>query len=104
MRSLIISLSLLLTYPAFAAEVDDAPPPIPAEASADTPKADIRVVKKGDVTMSEYRINGHLYQIKVEPAGGPAYYLVDPNGQGNFVRQSGPMENIAVPRWVLFSW
>lgn len=104
MRSLIISLSLLLSYPAFASEVSDTPPPMPAEASEDLPKADIRVVQKGDVTMTEYRINGHLYQIRVQPAAGPEYYLVDPNGRGNFVRQSGPTENIAVPRWVLFRW
>ncbi len=104
MRNLIISLSLLFSYPAFAAEVEDTPPPMPAESSEDKPKADIRVVKKGDVTMTEYRMNGHLYQIKVTPAVGPSYFLIDPNGKGNFVRQSGPSENIAIPSWVLFSW
>lgn len=104
MRSLIIS--LLLAFPAFAAAVEDAPPPMPAESAPEqeAPAPDIRVIERGDATLTEYRIHGHLYQIKVVPVVGQPYYLVDPAGRGNFVRQSGPTENIAVPRWVLFRW
>lgn len=107
MRSLIFSLSLLLALPSLAAEVEDAPPPMPAEKAAakgEQPIPDIRIIERGDATLTEYRIHGRLYQIKVVPVVGQPYFLVDPAGQGNFVRQSGPTENIAVPRWVLFSW
>ena len=106
MRSLIFSLSLFIALPAVSAEVADAPPPMPAETApaTDAPAPDIRVIERGNATLTEYRIHGHLYQIKVVPVVGQPYFLVDPAGQGNFVRQSGPTENIAVPRWVLFRW
>lgn len=114
MRSFIFS--LLLALPVFAVAIEDAPPPMPSENApvtansstnapkAETEKPDIRVIKKGDATLTEYRMRGHLYQIRVEPKVGEPYFLVDTLGQGNFIRQNGPTENISVPRWVLFSW
>lgn len=60
---------------------------------------DITIRQEADRTIREYRINGELYAIEIRPASGPAYYLVDQDGDGNFVRQEG--DRIAVPQWVL---
>ena len=60
--------------------------------------------KEGEVTISEYRVRGRLFQQKVQPASGPAYYLVDEKGEGKFTRVDGPDLKTSVPMWVLFEW
>jgi hypothetical protein len=55
--------------------------------------------------VSEYRINGQLYMIKVTPAVGKPYFFVDNDGDG--VMESKISEfynNTQIPRWVIFSW
>ncbi|WP_297572537.1 DUF2782 domain-containing protein [uncultured Deefgea sp.] len=110
MRHLILGLSFCLTLPAFAATIGDGvadtPPAMPAETKSNKPQPqpDIRIVEKGDATLTEYRINGRLYQIKVVPKVGKPYFLIDPNGQGNFVTQGNMIDNIAVPSWVILEF
>lgn len=60
---------------------------------------DITIRQEEDRLIREYRINGQLYAIEIRPSRGPAYYLVDHDGDGNFERQDG--DRIAVPHWVL---
>lgn len=59
---------------------------------------DISVRQEANQTLREYRVNGKLYAIKVEPKDGSAYFLVDRNGDGNFERQGG--DNVEIPGWV----
>ncbi|MFC3283269.1 DUF2782 domain-containing protein [Litchfieldella rifensis] len=63
---------------------------------------DVTIRQEEDRTIREYRVNGQLYAIEIQPASGPSYYLVDRDGDGNFERQEG--DRIAVPEWVLLSW
>lgn len=65
------------------------------------PVPDIRIVKRGTTRMQEYRMNGKLYMVKVIPAKGKPYYLVDPTGDGIMQRRGGLVEPIAVPQWVI---
>ncbi len=60
--------------------------------------------KEGGMTISEYRVRGRLYQQKVQPESGPAYYLIDDKGEGKFTRVDGPDLKISVPMWVLLEW
>lgn len=69
----------------------------------DAPAPDIKTYQKGEREVQEYRVNGNLYAIKVKPAHGPAYYLVDSDGDGNFHRQNDT-QRVVVPRWTLGSW
>jgi len=79
------------------------PPPRPKNLEEPIePKITIR--KEGGDTHEEYRIGGKLYMIKVTPATGKPYFLIDPNGQGTFVRRDGPGTAIAVPQWVIFEF
>ncbi len=56
-------------------------------------------------TTEEFRVNGNLYMVKVTPAVGPAYYLVDPDGSGEFEwRRNTPGADLNVPQWALVRW
>jgi hypothetical protein len=61
---------------------------------------EITIVPREDVTFVEYRIGGRLYMIKVIPAQGPPYYLIDPEGNGEFIRSDLEPE-ITPPLWVI---
>ncbi|MBF0614890.1 MAG: DUF2782 domain-containing protein [Magnetococcales bacterium] len=53
----------------------------------------------------EFLANGSLYQIEVVPVNGPAYYLIDTDGDGLFeTRSHGHEPQIVVPQWVLFRY
>jgi len=58
-------------------------PAIPADA-VET----VRTEANGDV-VSEYRVAGQLRVVKVVPARGPTYYLVDSNGDGRLDSSKG---------------
>lgn len=72
--------------------------PALAQSAADL-EPDITIREEQDRTIREYRVNGELYAIEIRPASGPAYYLVDRDGDGNFERQDG--DRITVPEWIL---
>ena len=58
-------------------------PAIPADA-VET----VRTAANGDV-ISEYRVAGQLHIVKVVPARGPTYYLIDSNGDGRLDASKG---------------
>lgn len=68
---------------ALAACATTADPAIPADA-VET----VRTEANGDV-VSEYRVAGQLRMVKVVPARGPTYYLVDSNGDGRLDSSKG---------------
>jgi hypothetical protein len=88
------------------ADPDEVPPELrvaPQEGDAPSPEVTIKRDAKG--TREEYAINGRVYMVKVIPAVGPPYYLVDPTGQGEFSQQINDIKNPPpVPRWVLLRW
>ena len=53
----------------------------------------------------EYRVNNNIYMIKITPAAGAPYYLVDEDGSGDMAMSRG-CDGIEqnVPQWALFSW
>lgn len=85
--------------------VPDVPPPPARVESGEPLEPDVRIIRKKDATIEEYRINGNLYMIKVIPVIGPPYYLMDQDGDGRMeTNMSELRENYVVPQWVLFSW
>lgn len=72
--------------------------------SASPPDPDIRIVRKADAVMEEYRFNGQLYMVKVVPKVGKPYYLYDHEGNGTMIKQDESPSHIEPPRWTLFSW
>lgn len=64
------------------------------------PEPEITITTKGTEIHHEYRLNGRLYMVKVIPAKGKPYYLIDSEGSGQF-RRSDFEPRIAIPTWVI---
>jgi hypothetical protein len=62
----------------------------------------VRTEKNGDV-IEEYRVGGQLRMVKVTPVRGPAYYLIDENGDGRLDRSKGN-NDISPVYWKLYGW
>ena len=82
-----------------------APPPMSqaqsaAEAPADTAEPEITITTQGAERHEEYRVRGQLYMIKVTPAHGTPYYLIDNEGSGQFSR-SDFAPSVKVPMWII---
>lgn len=103
------SLSLLLALTALPAlAADDTPPaPVntaPAEPAAQDAETEVRIVNEDQRTLTEYRVKGRLYMVKVTPKVGKPYYLIDEQGDGQFSRRESGGQYLSVPRWTLFEW
>ncbi len=82
------------------AAVDPKPPVVEPLDNDIEPQVTIR--QRDGATVEEYRVNGRLYKIRVTPTRGAPYILVDPTGEGSFVRQEGPgTPGLSVPQWVI---
>ena len=94
------------------ADVKDEPAAIPAPPELPPPiqsgeemQPDITIIKKGDDTIQEFRRNGQLYMVKVNPAVGPSYYMLDKNGDGVMdVKKNDLDKNLNINQWLLFEW
>ncbi len=82
------------------------PPDLPIPVQSGEPlEPDITIIRKGDKTIQEYRKNGQLYMVKIVPAIGPSYYLIDTDGDGNMdVRSSDLDDGTKINQWRLFEW
>jgi len=107
-----LALNLILISTVSVAEnnTDLAPVPEPPELpmpvqSGETLEPDITIIRKGKKTIQEYRKNGELYMVKIIPVAGPAYYLIDSNGDGNMnVRKSDLDKGMNINQWKIFEW
>lgn len=105
MRYAILALFCLLSSQAFAdpkglEPLPDVPPP-PVVAGENQPEPEVTIKQKGEKKIEEYRIHGQLYMIKVTPKHGVPYYLVDPKGDGKFVRRGQINPAVQPPMWVI---
>src|SRR5438132_12594893 len=96
MRSLLIVILLAACTVASAEEakrskpsnlqsLPEAPPP-PVISADPSLEPEVTITQKDGAKVEEYRIHGKLFAMKVTPAKGPAYFLVDERGDGRFVR------------------
>ena len=81
------------------------PPRLPEPVqSGEALEPEVTIMESDKGTVNEYRINGNLYMVKIQPVAGPPYYLLDLDGDGEMdVRQDRPWNN-DIPQWVLFTW
>ncbi len=96
----ILTLSLI---PA-AVLADEATAPPPPQVDADNLEPEVTITETDERTTYEYSINGRRYMVKIVPAKGPAYYLLDLDGDGEMDVQKDDPASIVVPQWVLFRW
>lgn len=84
--------------------VPEPPPPPPGFELDPAVEPQVTILKRGTDTVEEYRIGGKLYMIKVTPAKGKPYYLVDHRGDGNFARQDAYDTRTRPPMWVIHTF
>lgn len=66
---------------------------------------DVTITETETEVIYEYRINGQVYMVKVDPIAGPPYYFFDHNGDGELdIHTPGPPAAQSVQQWLLFSW
>ncbi len=84
--------------------IPDGSPTVTPEQNTPAPEVTIR--RRGDQgVIEEYRAGGVLYMIKVNPAKGISYYLVDTDGDGNLeTRYNDLQSGLLIPAWVLLRW
>ena len=105
MKTLAPMLALLLAAPAFAQEAP-IPEKIPSPPSEQTePTVTIRTGDNGDV-VEEYRQGGEVYMVRVTPkGGGPAYTLMDSNGDGRLDKEDAEDAGGVSPVYYeIYSW
>lgn len=115
MRSFLLAIAIALCLPAFAQSTArpkppgttpldelEAPPPLKDADPALEPQVTMRV--EPEQTIQEYRIGGKLYMLRVTPAHGHPYILVDHKGDGQFARQDNLDNGLRVPQWVILEW
>ncbi len=83
---------------------DVPPPPPPTVQLTPGQEPEVRIIRRESETVEEYRIGGQLYMLRVTPAGGVPFYLIDYFGDGNFVRSATIDTGVRVPMWVIRSW
>lgn len=82
----------------------DVPPPPAGLSQDDVVEPQVTIVKKGEDTVEEYRVNGELYMMKVTPPHGVPYYLMKEDENSGWSRMDGPTAPLVIPKWVLFNF
>ena len=105
-------LLLPLLFASLALQAEAPPPPaMPEElighpdlSELDEFEPEVRIIRRGEDTIEEYRLNGRLYMVKITPARGRPYYLIDSDGSGVLNLRREALDPPEVVKWRIFSW
>lgn len=108
---LILIPALLLAAPALAQRTEVLPPPpirepLPPKVQDPSEQIEPQVTIRREEgrTIEEYSMGGAVFMIRIVPAVGPAYYLIDTTGDGNFDSRYEHMEPVRPAHWRIFEW
>ena len=107
LRSVSIVFYLMIWDISFAEEtqiLEDATPAPTSYESDYANEPEVTITKDGESTTEEYRINGHLYMIKITLEGVAPYYLYKETAGGGWLRVSSISEPFIIPQWVIFEF
>ncbi|MFV1983967.1 MAG: DUF2782 domain-containing protein [Thiohalomonadales bacterium] len=76
----------------------------PIETQKQFPTPELVIRYKDGAKIEEYRLNGQLRYSKITPKSGPAYYLIDSDGDGIFDMRNNDLVNPPIQQWLLFTW
>lgn len=88
-------------------QVQPEPPPLPQKLNPEESLIpEVRIVRTEREIIQEYRINGVLTMVQVTPIdGGPSYYMVDVDGDGQVDTRTSDLETGVRPAmWQIISW
>lgn len=116
MRYVLLISMLLMTSPALAqdeATPSDAPPPPPireplppkVQDPDEQIKPQVVIRREDDRIVEEYSSGGQVYMVKITPTGGgPSYYLIDTDGDGELESRHEHMEPVRPAYWKIAEW
>lgn len=84
-------------------KLEPIPEPI-ASSSAAAGDSEVTVIKRGADRIEEFRAKGRLYMVRVYPAIGLPYTLIDEKGDGVFNRKDPRGTPITPAQWKVLSW
>lgn len=94
-------LALIMAAPQVYSEEENRQEPIRASQYQRSDEGPAIVIRNDtDNTYYEYRVNGQIQEIRVEPSVGPVYYLIPV--EGGYIREEE--SGLRLPSWVLFRW
>ncbi len=83
----------------------EAPEPPPVLQSGEPLEPEVTIRETRTEKVYEYRINGRLVMVRVQPRVGPPYYFVDRDGDGELeYTRDDPTKGANVNQWVIFRW
>lgn len=90
----------------FTTKNNGAVPTIPDEVddSRNIPQPEVRIIRKKDTVIEEYRVNGRLRFVKITPTSGSPYYMVDTDGDGILETREDNFSNPPINQWILLKW
>ena len=86
------------------AEVPTLPDENEADDSRNIPQPEVRIIRKKETTIEEYRVNGRLRYVKITPSSGKPYYMVDMDGDGSVETRYNDLDNPPINQWILMQW
>jgi hypothetical protein len=106
-RKLLVCLACLL-WPLAASATDEQPlaaPPLPPPLQPGEPlEPEVTIRETPRETVYEYRRNGQLILVRVQPRVGPPYHFVDIDGDGALEYRPGEPVAHGINQWLLFQW
>ena len=98
-------LALVFIFSVGLAVAADEGAPADDNTSSVPQEPEVTITQRGQERVEEFRMNNQIYMIKITPAKGYPYYLVDTTGDGNFdTRRPQLTSTPVVPQWVLLRW
>ncbi|WP_205596444.1 DUF2782 domain-containing protein [Wenzhouxiangella sp. XN201] len=91
----------------------DAPPPPPIREPMPPKVQDpdeqiapqVVIRREDDRMIEEYSSDGQIYMVKITPlGGGPSYYLIDTDGDGELESRHEHMEPVMPAYWKIAEW
>lgn len=105
MRVVVFCACLFATLAQAVDELPELAPPPPVPSGTDEMEPEVTIKRRGEERVEEYRVNGQLYMVKITPAKGLPYYLMDTDGDGSLDSRRGDLDPmLLVPHWTIFRW
>jgi hypothetical protein len=80
------------------------PPPPPPMQSGEPLEPEVTIRQTQREIIYEYRRNGQLFLVRVQPRVGPPYHFVDVDNDGTLDYQPGEPVRNNINQWILFRW
>lgn len=81
------------------------PPPLPPQLQSGDPlEPEVTIRRTQHEVVHEYRQNGKLVMVRVQPRVGPAYHFIDIDGDGTLDYRPGEPVHNNINQWVLWRW